>query len=207
MIVLALELSTVRASIAIHNDEAPLATASWEEPQARHQRVFEETPRLLAEAGVDWPQIDLFAVGRGPGAFSGIRIGLMAAQMYAIPLGRRVVAVSSGEALAAEVGQDRVLVCGDARRGMFWYGLRANGRLECWRICRVDEWAAVCQQAAVALIVTSQWERVAPLRAATPEGLHWEAADRYPTAAGVARLALAGEASEPLVPIYLHPPV
>lgn len=213
MIIFAVELSTVRASVAICEGSRVRAETSWLEPQARHQRLFEETPDLLARAGLDWPRIDLFAVGRGPGAFSGIRIGLMAAQMFAAPLAKKVVAVSSGEALALEIAgrgdaeaPGNVVVCGDARRGMFWYGIRGD-RFGGWKLCTTGEFAGVLP--ADPIIATPHWQQTAPLRAVTP-GHRWLEGDQYPTAHAVARLAtLASEGgtAQALEPIYLHPPV
>ena len=207
MIALALELSTVQASIALSDGGRVLAAAAWTEPQARHQQVFEAVPALLRQAGLTWADLGLFAAGRGPGAFSGIRIALMAAQMFALPLKRPVVALSSGEALAEDFAGAPTLVCGDARRGTFWYGLFHAGAFTGWRFTKPEDWPEVVP--AHARIVTSQWERCAPLRALTTAGT-WLEGDRFPSAGTLARLAVdahqAGR-SEPAEPVYLHPPV
>lgn len=209
MMLFAIELSTVRANVAICDDDRVLAETAWTEPQARHQRLFDETPGLLQRAGLDWPQIDLFVAGRGPGAFSGIRIGLMAAQMFAKPGGRPVMAVSSGVALAEEIRQREdaerrdIVVCGDARRGMFWYGV-FGADFGGWRLCKADAFGL--HVPAGALVVTPHWQQTAPLRAAAPS-LCWVEGDQYPTAHAIARLARRMNASEPAEPIYLHPPV
>lgn len=202
MKIFSIELSTVRASVGIYDGERVLAEASWMEPMARHQRLFDEVPGLLERAGLGWDKIDLFAVGRGPGAFSGIRIGLMAAQMYAAPLGKKVVAVSSGEALASSFAKP-VVVCGDARRGMFWYGVFTES-FSGWLLS--DAAAFAGKIPAYALVVTPHWMQTEPLRSANP-ALRWQEGDQFPTAHAVARLSLAKESSEPLEPIYLHPPV
>lgn len=207
MIVLALELSTVRASVALCDGDRVLAEDAWTEDQARHQHVFESVPALLRQASLDWKDIDLYAAGRGPGAFSGIRIALMAAQMFALPLKRPVVAVSSGAALAAAFADGPTLVCGDARRGTFWYGLFGAGEFTGWRYTKPEDWPAVVP--AGARIVTSQWERLAALRTQPVAGT-WIEGDRSPAATLVARLAVAAHLAgrtEPAEPIYLHPPV
>ncbi len=205
MIVFAIELSTVRASVAICDDDCVLAEASWIEPRARHQRIFAETPRLLKDAGLDWPQIDLFAVGRGPGAFSGIRIGLMAAQMFAMPLNKPVIAVSSGEALASEIDADKVAICGDARRGMFWFAVCEDRAMGAWKLCNEEDFASKIPSAAI--VATPHWNQIVALRDATKDSHRWLEGDQFPTAHAVARLARAIKISEPLEPIYLHPPV
>ena len=130
MKILAFELSTRRAGVALMRNGALLDKESWEEPQARHQRLFDALPALMKRSGIHIRDIDVFAVGRGPGAFSGIRVAITAAQTLALPAGKIVYTASSGEALARAVLADpavsRVAVVGDARRGTLWYGLFDN---------------------------------------------------------------------------------
>src|SRR5690606_27875807 len=102
-----------------------------------HER-FEVAPRrhaelalpwaeaLLAEAGVARSQLDAIAVGRGPGAFTGVRLGVALAQGIALGLERPVVPVSTLMALAAPVAGDRVIAAIDARMGEVY--LAAFGR-------------------------------------------------------------------------------
>ena len=210
MIIFSIELSTICASAAICDGDRVLAEESWIEPQARHQRLFDVTPQLLKQAGLDWAQIDLFAVGRGPGAFSGIRIGLMASQMFAMPGGKKTIAVSSGDALASQIDGENVVICGDARRGTFWYGVR-KGDAPCeWKFCKAEEWSNVIASLgtdARVTVATSQWDRVEVLRKNSPANVRWIEGDQYPTARSVAKLALARTESETLEPIYLHPAV
>ena len=129
----------------------------------------------------------------------------MAAQMFAKPLNRPVAAVSSGEALAVELGGENVVVCGDARRGMFWFGVREHGAMSAWKLCTAEIFASQTKPGAV--IVTPHWNQTAALRAADDGARGWLEGDRHPTARGIARLALNRVAVGPLEPIYLHPPV
>ena len=55
---------------------------------------------LLEESGITKAQIDGLAVGRGPGAFTGVRIGVAVAQALALALELKVVEVSNLMALA-----------------------------------------------------------------------------------------------------------
>ncbi|MDR0183425.1 tRNA (adenosine(37)-N6)-threonylcarbamoyltransferase complex dimerization subunit type 1 TsaB [Lysobacter arvi] len=77
---------------------------------------------LLAEAGIKRSQLDAIAVGRGPGAFTGVRLGIALAQGIALALDRPVVPVSTLAALAmrADANGDatsRVFAAIDARMG------------------------------------------------------------------------------------------
>ncbi|MBI3986261.1 MAG: tRNA (adenosine(37)-N6)-threonylcarbamoyltransferase complex dimerization subunit type 1 TsaB, partial [Lentisphaerae bacterium] len=80
MIILALECSTRLAGAAVLRDREVLASATWTDAPTERQQLFQAIPRLLAEASVTFPQIDVYAVGLGPGAFSGLRMALAAAQ-------------------------------------------------------------------------------------------------------------------------------
>ena len=77
---------------------------------------------VLAEAGADFPSIDVFGVTTGPGAFTGLRIGLAAARGMALASGRPLVGVSTFEAVAHGVpaeeleGRRSVLVAVESRR-------------------------------------------------------------------------------------------
>jgi tRNA threonylcarbamoyl adenosine modification protein YeaZ len=122
---LAFELSSRAGSVVLHDGTRVVAGESWDDPAARHPAFFSAVPRIMNEADVTWNHLRGIAAGRGPGAFSGVRVGLMAAQAFARPSLTPVLAVSSGEALALEVVQESgphpVVVAGDARRGSIWF--------------------------------------------------------------------------------------
>jgi tRNA threonylcarbamoyladenosine biosynthesis protein TsaB len=85
---------------------------------------------LLAEAGLEPGALDAIAFGRGPGAFTGLRIAAGIAQGFAFAAGLPVAPVSSLAAVAdlvpAADGQS-VLVCNDARMGEVYWGVYGRG--------------------------------------------------------------------------------
>src|SRR4029077_11523013 len=70
-------------------------------------------------------EIDLFAVTRGPGSFTGVRIGLATVQGMALALGKPVCAMSTHQAIAPAGG--RWAVIDDAGRGELYVSLFENG--------------------------------------------------------------------------------
>jgi tRNA threonylcarbamoyladenosine biosynthesis protein TsaB len=102
-------------------------------------RLLRMAGELLATAGVHWRDVDRIAVGLGPGAFTGLRVGVATARGLAQSLSIELVGVSSSLALANAAvaasagGSDsavdgRVLAVIDALRGEVFAGAyRENG--------------------------------------------------------------------------------
>jgi tRNA threonylcarbamoyladenosine biosynthesis protein TsaB len=131
MRLIALETATEACSAALWVD----GELRWLlEPGAarRHgELILDQVDRLLAEAGLVPGQLDAIGVGRGPGAFTGVRLGLGVAQGLAFAVGCPVVPVSTLAALAQQ-GGDRgarqVLAVLDARMGEVYWSLLAVDR-------------------------------------------------------------------------------
>lgn len=101
-------------------------------PRAHTQKLMPMVRDVLAEAGLTLTDVDVVAYGRGPGAFTGIRIAAGMTQGLALGCDLPVVAVSSLEALAlgaalqydGQVAGARVAALGalDARMGEVYIG-------------------------------------------------------------------------------------
>jgi len=90
--------------------------------------LFGMTKRLLAAAGLRLRDVELFAVATGPGSFTGIRVGLAAAQGWARALKRPVRGVSVFGAMLAHADPPGGVAVPllDARRGEFYLGVFRN---------------------------------------------------------------------------------
>ena len=100
MLILAIDTTTRGGSVALADDEAVRALVPGDPSRTHGERLPGEIARVLADAGVGRRAIDLVAVASGPGAFTGLRIGLATAQGLAMALDRPVVGVPSLDALA-----------------------------------------------------------------------------------------------------------
>ena len=121
MILLAFETSTEACSVALWMD-GEVRERYGVAPRQHAELALPWAEQLLADAGIARSRIDGVAVGRGPGAFTGVRLGVALAQGVALALGVPVVAVSTLEILAAQVGGDSVLAAIDARMGEVYLG-------------------------------------------------------------------------------------
>src|SRR5256885_11583283 len=126
MLIVAADTSLPLLSVAILRDDDLLAAAALEGKGSRNEKLLPAIDWLLGEAGIDRHAIDLFAVTRGPGSFTGVRIGLATMQGLALALGKPVCAMSTHEAIAPPSG--RAAIVDDAGRGDFYVSLFEDGR-------------------------------------------------------------------------------
>ena len=121
MKLLAFETATEGCSVALWLDGE--VRARFEVAPRRHAELaLPWADALLAEAGVARSQLDAIAVGRGPGAFTGVRLAIALGQGIALALDRPLVGVSTLEALAFDAEGERVLAAIDARMGEVYLG-------------------------------------------------------------------------------------
>jgi tRNA threonylcarbamoyladenosine biosynthesis protein TsaB len=217
MNLLAFETSTEACSVALWRDGE--VVERFEIAPRRHAELaLPWAEALLAEAGVARTQLDAIAVGRGPGAFTGVRLGVAIAQGIALALDIPVLPVSTLLALAARApdSAQRVLAAIDARMGEVYLGAfaREDGG-DGWRALRAESLGA---PGAIALPEGDGWLGVGTgfdavdgaLRARLGERLAQVDATALPHAADVARIGAMmfarGEAIAPerLEPAYLR---
>ncbi len=115
--ILAVDTTGDHGSIALAEDAKVVEEAALESPDGFAHVLFGEMERMLARRGLDWKSIDIFAAAAGPGAFTGVRVGLAAVKGLAEAAGRKVMAVSNLQALAWFGTKPLRGVVIDARRG------------------------------------------------------------------------------------------
>lgn len=193
--------------------------------------VAGEHARLLAPALVEvaarlgWAprDVELVAVVRGPGSFTGLRVGVATAKALAWATGGRLVGVSGFEVAAERVAEhvgpvDRpVAVAFDAGRGEVYAAVAtpADSAASGWTlgpaaVLDLSDWIAGLPAGAWA--TGGALDRAAAaVAAARPDVALAPAAFREPSAAAAGRIAVrlaaAGVADDPatLVPDYLRP--
>lgn len=216
MNLLALETSTEGCSVALLADGA-VHSRSEVAPRRHAELLLPMCEGVLADAGLRRSQLDAIAVGRGPGAFTGVRLAISAAQGIALALDIPVVPVSSLAALALEAPADAgsILAVIDARMGEIYAGVFRRGDDDL-----VHELAAETVGPADALqvppgrrwdIVGTGWDTHADaIRSRLDAPPRSARGLCYPQATSIARLAAPrfasghGLAPEQALPVYLR---
>lgn len=214
---LAIETSTEACSAALY-----LAGELFEEyqlaPRRHGELILKMADTLLAGAGLSPTQLDAVAFGRGPGAFTGVRIGTSVAQGIAFGADLPVVAVSTLAVVAqgayARLGGARQLAVMDARMGeVYWGAFQAAG--EVVEPVRDEQ---LCAPGAVPVVDGQGWLGCGSgwkvygdsLRSVYGDRLGEIDPEALPRAGDLARLAAdrfsreGGVAPEQVLPVYLR---
>lgn len=122
---LALDTATEACSVALLHEGRVLSHYEVI-PRLHAQRLLPMIQTLLAEAGIALTAVDALAFGRGPGAFTGVRIAVGVVQGLAFALERPVLPVSTLATIAQrahrEHGVEQVAVAIDARMDEVYWG-------------------------------------------------------------------------------------
>ncbi len=101
-------------------------------PSGHGERLMPLILAVMAEAGITFPQLDAIVATAGPGAFTGLRIGLAAAKALGLALGKPVFGISTTQALAAQYAAERrtaknIAVIIETKRDDFYFQAFAAG--------------------------------------------------------------------------------
>lgn len=119
--ILSIDTATKVCSVAIHRDGQLLASQELFLDKSHSAYLTIIVDNLVSQTGLVLNDVDAFAVGVGPGSYTGLRIGVSTIKGYAYALDKPVIAVNSLESMAKYIeslGHTDVCLCPmiDARR-------------------------------------------------------------------------------------------
>ena len=221
MRILGFDTATSACSAAVWEDGRIAARRFEPMSRGQSERLMPMVREVLSEAGADFPDLDLLAVTTGPGAFTGLRIGLAAARGMALAGDLACFGVTTLDAVAAGVSETErqkanVLVVLDSKRAeVYAQAFRSDLR-------PLSEAQALMPADLAALTANGEGDANRVLVAGDGAGQVIQAlkdkgieavlstAPGVPDAATVAAIAAerwsSDQPAEPLRPLYLRPP-
>ncbi len=128
MKVLAIDTATEQCSVALRLEGRTIEERAMT-ARGHAEMLLPMVERVMVEAGCTLADLDGLAFGRGPGAFTGVRIAVGAIQGISLGSGLPVVGISTLAAVAQQFAGtgEAVLVCMDARMNEVYWGVYARG--------------------------------------------------------------------------------
>lgn len=126
MLILGLDTATSTSTVALlevgEQGSTVLARRSHTDPRRHGQVLPVQVDAVLADAGVRPGELGCVGVGTGPGAFTGLRVGLATADVLGLALGVPVHGVCTHDTLAWAAGRRAsfAVVTDARRREVFW---------------------------------------------------------------------------------------
>ncbi|PWQ99612.1 tRNA (adenosine(37)-N6)-threonylcarbamoyltransferase complex dimerization subunit type 1 TsaB [Leucothrix arctica] len=197
MKILAIETATEACSAALYNDGE--VTHRYELAPRKHtQLILPMLDEVLNESDVSKSELDAIAFGRGPGAFTGLRIAVGIAQGLALSLDKPLIAISTLAAMAQQiletqnVTNTQMIPAIDARMSEVYWGHYANREGEA--VLTSEEQVSIpellLQQQVPSLIFGSGWEAYhAEFLAQPADWVAGSTNDVFPSAEHIATLA------------------
>jgi len=120
---LALDTSTKNFSLAVSQDEELMIEQNKLCDKVLSNSIIPAIKNILQKSKIELSQIDCFVVGRGPGSFTGLRVGLSTIKALALATHKPVVGIPTLDAIALNSYQPpftSICVMSDARRDLVY---------------------------------------------------------------------------------------
>jgi tRNA threonylcarbamoyladenosine biosynthesis protein TsaB len=117
--ILCIETATTNCSVALSVNGSVIALKEDNSSQYSHaERLHSFIEQVMVEAGINKNELDAIAVSKGPGSYTGLRIGVSATKGLCYALDKPLISIPTLESLACQVSEPsgiRVTML-DARR-------------------------------------------------------------------------------------------
>ena len=171
MKLLSIDTSTDYLTLAVTDGAKVLGRMHKKAPRSHSSLLMPMIERLLKKTHLKLKDIDGFCIGAGPGSFTGLRIGVATVKGLAFITGKPIVAVPTFDAIAANAGRMRGIICPvlDARKNKVYGCLyRSDGkgairRLSPYLLVPADELLKKCEKYDTLYFIGDYAEKIAPL--------------------------------------------
>jgi tRNA threonylcarbamoyladenosine biosynthesis protein TsaB len=102
-LILSIDTSTKVCSVALHQDGKLLAISELYTEKSHSGMLTTLCENVVKYAGFSLNKLDAFAVAKGPGSYTGLRIGVSTAKGFCFALDKPLIAVNTLEAMAVQV--------------------------------------------------------------------------------------------------------
>ncbi len=198
---LVLDTSTQRAVIGVMTRGGETYTASALAARQHGRDLIPCIRAVLGTAHLTMAEIELVGVGVGPGSYTGLRVGVMAAKTIAYATGAVLVGLDTLEAIASNAAGEatRIAVIADAQRGDLyvaeWERDCPGGPLRMAQPCQVEPLSTWLRGLAKAAVILGPALESATIRASLPpHRLPADPGSNFPAGAHLIQLALGAHA-------------
>ena len=209
MLVIAFDTATAAVTVALHDGRDVVAHEMAIDARRHGELLAPAIQAVLTSAGAGQRDLTAVAVGVGPGPYTGLRAGLVTAQVFGSTLGIPVYGVCTLDIIAASArhaaaGREFAVATDARRREVYWARYAADGeRLSPPLVSLPAELAA---ELAAGSPIAGQGPRLYTELAAPFDVIE----PAYPDAADLARIATdriaRGLPADPPEPLYLRRP-
>ncbi len=128
MKILSLETASEICSVAILEDNKVIKELHLENGNTHSQNLMPLIEQILNDTNLSLKDIDLYSCDKGPGSFTGIRIGISTIKAFRDVTLKPIIGISSLEALTYNVKSDTDFICSiiDAKNDNVYYGIFKN---------------------------------------------------------------------------------
>ncbi|MDL2310434.1 tRNA (adenosine(37)-N6)-threonylcarbamoyltransferase complex dimerization subunit type 1 TsaB [Peptostreptococcaceae bacterium OttesenSCG-928-C18] len=124
MKILSIDTSTMISSCSVMDEGIIVGDYNVNQKLTHSETLVPMIKDLLGKLNIKLEEIDLYVVGKGPGSFTGLRIGMTVAKTFAQINKKPIMGISTLEALAEQIVSEKHIVpLLDARGGRVYYGI------------------------------------------------------------------------------------
>ena len=141
MKILSIDTSSDICSVAILEDNTLIKELHIDDIKTHSEKLMALISDIFNKCNLSLDDIDLIACSKGPGSFTGIRIGIATAKAFADSKNIQTIGISSLDGLAYNI-KNKSLTCTliDARNNYVYFGLYENYVLKGeYKACSIDE--------------------------------------------------------------------